>query len=79
MKNKCKLKGDVLELYGKPLEEIPIKSASTEQTKQIVDLVDAMQNDGINSNLLQSIDNIVYDIYGLSEIEKRIVEDEFHS
>lgn len=74
MKNKGKRKGDMLELYGKPLEEIPVKLATSEQVTRIVELVNIGLDSEITDDLLKSIDNIIFDIYELSEAEKRIVE-----
>lgn len=73
LKNKGKLKGDLLELYGAPLEEIPLKTASDESIAQIVSLVDKLLITPDDLALREAIDLVVYDIYGLTSKEVAIV------
>jgi hypothetical protein len=40
----CKKKGDVLELYARPVSQLPIPKANTEQQAQIAELVDQIMN-----------------------------------
>ena len=80
--NKGKRKGETLELYQKPLSEIPIKKVSSDVQNSIVKIVDEIitlkktnpNND--TTSLERQVDTIVYDIYGLTEEEIRIVEGE---
>lgn len=79
--NKGKRKGETLELYQKPLSEIPIKKVSSDIQNSIVKIVDeiiVLKKSNPNhdtSSLERQIDAIVYNIYGLTEEEIRVVED----
>ena len=78
--HKGKRKGEILELYQKPLSEIPIKKVFADVQSSIVKIVDEIItlkkcNPNHNtSSLEQKIDTIVYDIYELSDIEIEIIE-----
>ena len=78
--HKGKRKGEILELYQKPLSEIPIKKVSADVQNSIIKIVDKIItlkkcNPNHNtSSLEQKIDTIVYDIYELSDIEIEIIE-----
>lgn len=78
LKNKCKQKGDVLELYQTPLSEIPIKY-SLEQ-RMLVNLVDeiiAVKRECSNENISiieAEIDLMVYALYSLTYEEVCIVD-----
>ena len=74
LKNKGKLKGDSLELYGKPLEEIPIKMLSNEAISSVKENVNDLLDNPNNTTALSSIDDILYEAYELSEKEVEIVE-----
>ncbi len=78
---KGKVKGKMLELYGTPLEEIPIIQASKEAQAEICTYVDellSMDNSSYEafSSRLDAIDKVVYRIFDLSEEEISAVEDE---
>lgn len=73
LKNKGKLKGDMLEIYGTPLEEIPIKSASEEQRKNIISLVESLLEDPNDSETMNKLDEIIFQIFELTENEKELV------
>jgi hypothetical protein len=83
-----KRKGEVLELYLKPLSEIPIKGISTSKQQNFISLVDKIllitQDDKyvINSDkqtqvkeYQEQVDHLVYKLYGLSDEEISLVED----
>ena len=78
--NKGKRKGDMLELYQKPLSEIPIKKITLENQKPYINLVDQIfdskaSNPQQNTTTLESeIDKLVYELYGLTEEEIQAVE-----
>ena len=78
--HKGKRKGEMLELYQKPLTEIPVKRVSAKEQKPFVDLVDrillAKQRDPVSDTTLlgQEIDRLVYVLYDLTEDEIAIVE-----
>ena len=78
--HKGKRKGETLELYQKPLSEIPIKLATREEQNEIVKIVDEIialkkTNPQSDTSILENqIDEIVYKIYGLTEEEIKIVE-----
>lgn len=73
--NKGKNKGDMLELYGKPLEEIPVKKIENKYMVQINELVDEIiKGHSIEENENQ-INHILYQAYNLSEEEIKTIED----
>jgi adenine-specific DNA-methyltransferase len=77
---KGKRKGEMLELYQKPLSEIPIKRLAPDGQRPFIRLVDgilaAKQRDpeADTSALEREIDELVYAIYGLTKEEKAIVQ-----
>ncbi len=79
---KGKRKGEMLELYQKPLSEIPIKRITPADQKPFIKLVDrilaAKQRDAEadTSAMEREIDELVYALYGLSPEEIKIVESE---
>lgn len=75
LKNKGKLKGDMLELYGVPLEEIPILSTTEENTKRVVEIINQLLDNPTDKSLQHQLDEIVYDIFNLTDAEKRLVEE----
>ena len=78
--HKGKRKGETLELYQKPLSEIPIKRVSSEVQNSIIKIVDEIithkKTDSRydTSVLEQKIDTIVYNIYGLTDSEIKFIE-----
>lgn len=87
--NKGKKKGDVLELYQKPLSDIPIKYISKNEQNSFVHLVDKIlqvtkgsdyltnQTSQNNVNILEKqIDQMVYKLYKLTPEEIQIIESE---
>ena len=78
--HKGKRKGETLELYQKPLSEIPIKKASSDIQNSIVNIVDeiiALKKTNPNhdtSSFERQIDAIVYKIYDLTDAEIKIIE-----
>ena len=80
--NKGKRKGETLELIATPLSEIPIKKASFAQQQPIISLVDkilaAKQVDPETdtSDWECQIDQLVYDLYGLDDTERKLIEGE---
>lgn len=84
-----KRKGETLELYQKPLSEIPIRMISNEEQKPFVEIVDKIlaivkQDDYLSNRVRKAevkryekvIDKMVYKLYGLTEEEIKIVEEE---
>jgi len=75
-----KRKGEVLELYRTPLAQIPIIEATATQQKEIVGIVDEILKnketnpDACTSALESQVDQLVYQLYGLSSDEIAIVE-----
>jgi len=81
-----KRKGEMLELYQKPLSEIPIKKISESEQKPFIDLVDQIlaitSAPGYDSKnppeeqkkIEDEIDQLVYKLYGLTLKEIKIVE-----
>ena len=80
--NKGKRKGESLELYQKPLSEIPIKLVNANQQKEIVNIINTIlaakkknpQSD--TSKEEKKIDDLVYKLYGLTEEEIAVVENQ---
>ena len=74
LKNRGKLKGDMLEIYGKPLEEIPIKQPTKEQAFNIIQLVNTIiETDDLS--YMENIDEEIYKIFELTDKEINIVEE----
>jgi adenine-specific DNA-methyltransferase len=75
-----KRKGEMLELYQKPLSEIPIKCISASEQKPFIGLVDKILTgrksdpEADTTKLEREIDRLVYELYGLTEEEIAIVE-----
>ena len=83
--NKGKRKGESLELYQKPLSEIPIFKAEVQDQNDVIDLVENIINskdntisDDYNSNV-EKLDMIIYKLYNLSESEIKYIESFYHS
>ncbi len=83
--HKGKRKGDMLELYSKPLSEIPIKKIGKDGQTVFVDLVNEILHkkehnpDSDTTSLEQKIDQLVYDLYELSIDDIRIIEASQHA
>ena len=80
--NKGKRKGESLELYQKPLSEIPILKADIETQNKIIDLVEKIIKDerGENiNNYEKELSCIVYELYNLTDKEVRYIEDFYNS
>ncbi|MFD3157281.1 Eco57I restriction-modification methylase domain-containing protein [Haloimpatiens sp. FM7330] len=83
---KGKRKGDVLELYVKPLSELPIIKAGYSEQQEIIKYIDKILD--IKQSLSKSaerdidkyeilINKIVYELYGLTQEEINIVEEKY--
>tara|TARA_Y100001970_G_scaffold8944_1_gene10388 strand:+ start:3814 stop:7212 length:3399 start_codon:yes stop_codon:yes gene_type:complete len=78
--NKGKRKGETLELYQKPLSEIPIRKLSIDNQKPFIKLVDQIikikkiNHEADTSKLENEINQLVYKLYELTEEEIQIVE-----
>ncbi|MBI2028608.1 MAG: Eco57I restriction-modification methylase domain-containing protein [Candidatus Levybacteria bacterium] len=86
--NKGKRKGNILELMQKPLSEIPIKKISESEQRPFVEIVDKILAITSSSDYLSNaekqakvkdyekqIDQLVYQLYGLTPEEIKIVEE----
>ena len=75
-----KRKGEMLELYQKPLSEIPIKVISKQDQQPFISMVDKIikqkENNENTTDLEIKLDNMIYELYGLSEEEIKIVENQ---
>jgi adenine-specific DNA-methyltransferase len=75
-----KKKGEMLEIYQKPLSEIPIASATKLQQDMIVSIVDRIElskesEPKTNTEFLEKeIDQLVYQLYDLTDAEIAVVE-----
>ncbi|BEH91713.1 hypothetical protein T23_18150 [Turicibacter faecis] len=83
---KGKLKGDMFELYGTPLSEIPIVLPDIMQQRLMINFVDKILAIKGESDpklekeikiLRGKIDILVYDLFNLSENERKIVESNY--
>jgi len=78
--NRGKRKGDTLELFYDPLSKIPIASCSEDQQKMIIALVDEIiverskDSRADTHDTEQRVDQLIYEIYGLTDEEISIVE-----
>ena len=59
---------------GYEIDALPIKLGDENQKTKIIDLVDRLLQNGNDINAINQIDNIVYDIYNISEYEIPIIE-----
>ena len=75
-------RGGDYHIYPEHVRNIPIPSATPAQQKPIVDLVDEIlakkQSNPVADTSVEekAIDNLVYDLYGLTDEERRLVEGE---
>ncbi len=71
-----KRKGNILELFGTPLSEIPLKIFDNKINKEIELLSDKIINNKLGTNLesINKINDIIYKTYKLSETEIKFVE-----
>lgn len=79
LRNRGKVKGRVLELYGRPLEEIPLKIPTNDIKEVVIKAVSNILNcdnrDGYDVKFnMDLIDNSLYELYGLTEKEISMVE-----
>ncbi len=85
--HKGKRKGEMLELYWKPLSEIPIKKIDKNQQQPFIQIVDKIlslaqssdyesdpQKQAQVKDLEKQIDHLVYKLYNLTEEEIKIIE-----
>ena len=70
------LLSDGLHSYPNNLKKIPVKKCSKKQQRLIAEKVKKINdNNSEKDNLKKEIDQMVYDLYGLTEEERRIVEE----
>ena len=75
-----KVKGRVREYFNNPLSQIPIKGCSSVVQETIIKLVDKIlsakrSNPSADTSALEyEIDRLVYQLYGLTDEEIKIVE-----
>lgn len=77
--HKGKRKGESLELYQKPLSEVPIKTPTTAQRNKIIDIVQQLvvnrdSSPSEVSRLSLELDRSVYDLFLLTEQEIAYIE-----
>ena len=82
LRSKGKMQGSNYQVDKEPLQGIPLPIVNTSQQQPIIDLVDkileAKKNNSLanTSDLEAKIDKLVYELYGLTEEEIKIVEGE---
>lgn len=73
--NRGKRKGKSLELYAKPLSQIPIIQMSSSDEKYIIECVENILNrKGEYNKLTRNIDEMLYKYYNITEKEKSLIE-----
>jgi len=89
LKYKGKMQGNNFQIDKEPLVNIPIKQISSEAQKPFISLVNKIleittaenyhsKNSPIQQKELEKkIDDMVYELYGLTEEEIKVVEDSF--
>ena len=77
--NMGKMQGNNYQIDKGPLVNIPIAIPTAEMEWKLIDLVDKIlsSNESINTYFEKEIDRIVYEIYGLTDMEIKIVEEAF--
>lgn len=82
-----KRKGNMLELYKTPLEEVPIPKVTLKQQKIFIKLVNDLyseinyngyKNNKVMKKIQEKIEDEIYKIYNFSEKEKKILEEHFN-
>lgn len=74
--HKGKKKGEVLELYQKPLSEIPLpNSKNWKALTKIEKLVDKILKKGRDESVESEIDDLTYELYGIDKKEAKLIED----
>jgi hypothetical protein len=89
---KGKRKGEILELFQKPLSDVPLKSISKSEQKPFIKVVDQIFTIIKNDDYLQNhqkqaklksleaeIDQLVYRLYNLTPEEIKVVEGEYEN
>ncbi|MCF3569731.1 Eco57I restriction-modification methylase domain-containing protein [Planktothrix agardhii 1806] len=76
-----KRKGNILELYAKPLKEVPIYLPNINKQKLFINIVEkilTLKSEGKDTTILeQQIDNLVYKLYELTYEEVKVIDPEF--
>ncbi len=73
--NRGKRKGKSLELYAKPLSQIPIPQMEKELEKKIIDIVDNIFDlEKLDRKSLHSIDELIFKYYNITDEEKQLIE-----
>ena len=72
--NKGKVKGNMLELYGKPLEELPILEMIDIDKKQLIKYVKEQEKD-YSEDIQMKIDSLIYKAYNISDEEIKIIKE----
>lgn len=71
--NKGKVKGNMLELYGKPLEEIPIIDMPTKDKEELIQYVKEQEIE-FSEEIQMQINNIIYKNCNISNEEIKIIK-----
>jgi adenine-specific DNA-methyltransferase len=74
---KGKRKGDTLELYVTPISNLPVKNVSEQDQQPFIEkvekIIELKKQNKDTTELENEIDEMVYDLYELTEEEKEIV------
>ena len=69
-----KVKGNTLELYGKPLEELPIKIFDKKLSDEVIKKTNKLI-ENFSDEEFDRLNQIIYKLYKLSKEEIEVVED----
>jgi adenine-specific DNA-methyltransferase len=76
LSNRGKVKGDTLELYGKPLEEIPFKIVDLKIQNKVAEYSKILQIK-FDKIIFDKLNSIIYNIYSISENEIKVIEEKY--
>ena len=68
-----KVKGNILELYGKPLEELPIKLFDKELSEEVISITNKLI-EKFTSVEFDKLNQAIYKLYKLSKEEVEVIE-----
>ena len=74
--NSLSLAGGFYRIGAPQIKELPIAEASEKEEKKIIELVDTIIKNTTDEKKNEELDKLIYKIYGISEEEIKILEEE---
>lgn len=74
--NSLSLAGRFYRIGVPQIKELPIPEISEKEENKIIELVDTIIKNANNEQKHEELDNLIYKIYGISEEEIKILEEE---